>query len=618
MGDPLRLGQILTNLVNNAIKFTEHGEVRVKAEVLEQTPDRCTLKFAVRDTGLGMTREHVAKLFQPFTQADMSTTRKHGGTGLGLTISRRLVELMGGEIWTESEPGEGSTFFFTVKLGISERKDSGKIVPERLLHLNVLIVDDNPAAREIIQDALGDIVHLVDTVYSGPRAIQMVKERDRDQPYDILFMDWRMPGMDGLQAARVIKSDEQLQHQPAIVLVTAFGREEVREEAEHLHLDGFLLKPVTKSMLVDSLVTVFATVDESTGVAAGAEETLRFPGLRALLTEDNEINQQIAVELLEAVGATVDVANHGREAVEKLSQGGAYDIVFMDLQMPEMDGYQATTRIRSDSRFAKLPIIAMTAHATMEERQRCLDAGMNAHISKPIDPALLYETINQFYQSEGIRSVHSEESSKAQMEIPVIEGLDSKDGLMRVGGNQTLYLRLLRQFVEQQGSASAQIAEALAAKDRKTAERIAHTVKGVAGSLGMREVQTAAAVLEKSIREGSAASPLENGLKEFSTALNEFVTRIQSALPREKPKSNVVSGFTDPEVLKDLVHNMMTYLNTFDPAAAELLEGHREAFLHLFTAETFSTFENQINQYAFSDALLTLQNAAKDKGILQG
>ncbi|HET6267527.1 MAG TPA: response regulator, partial [Acidobacteriota bacterium] len=431
-GDPLRLGQILTNLVNNAVKFTEHGEISLKAELLEQTGDQCQLRFSVRDTGMGMTPEQAARLFQPFTQADMSTTRKHGGTGLGLTISRRLVEMMGGQIWLDSEPGKGSTFSFTVRLGVGEQKERGKIVPERLAELNVLVVDDNPAAREIIQDALKDIAHRVDAVDSGQGAVAAVKRADAKVPYDILFMDWRMPDMDGLQAARIIKSDETLHRQPALVLVTAFGREEIREEAEHLRLDGFLLKPVTKSMLVDALINIFAAPAED--LSAMTTDTLKestgLNGLRVLLAEDNEINQQIAVELLEGVGATVDVASHGGEAVEKLFRGGdplPYDVVLMDLQMPDMDGYQATTKIRSDSRFKELPIIAMTAHATMEERQRCLEMGMNDHVAKPIDPTLLYETLRRFYkpkqdetkppaQSPGPSASRSKESG----EIPTI------------------------------------------------------------------------------------------------------------------------------------------------------------------------------------------------------
>ena len=401
LGDPLRLGQILTNFVNNAVKFTEHGEIGLNIELVERTGEKVQLKFSVRDSGIGMTREQAAKLFQPFTQADMSTTRKHGGTGLGLTICRRLVELMGGRIWLESEPGTGSTFFFTVWLGVGSATGTGKIVPEKLAQLRVLVVDDNPAAREILQEPLSTVASRVDVVASGREAIAAIQQHDATEPYDIVFMDWRMPGMDGLQASRHIKSDETLQHRPHIVLVTAFGREEVREEAERLELDGFLVKPVTKSMIVDTLVNVFSDSDEQSSATSGGEQLAPLRGARILLAEDNEINQQIAVELLEGVGATVKVANNGRVAVETLSNGPQpppFDVVLMDLQMPEMDGYQATTRIRADARLSRLPIIAMTAHATMEERQHCLDAGMNDHVSKPIDPARLFAAVGRFYK----------------------------------------------------------------------------------------------------------------------------------------------------------------------------------------------------------------------------
>lgn len=623
VGDPLRLGQILTNLVNNAVKFTERGEIRMSAELLERTGEKCQLKFSVRDTGLGMTKEQAAKLFQPFTQADMSTTRKHGGTGLGLTICRRLVELMGGQIWLESEPGKGSIFSFTVWLGIGEQKGSGKIVPERLQQLNVLVVDDNGAACEIIHDALRSIVHHVDTVASGSNAVAAVKQRDSDEPYDIIFMDWRMPGMDGLQASRIIKSDESLAHQPAIVLVTAFGREEVREEAEHLHLDGFLLKPVTKSMLVDALVNVFSSPSEDIA-AAGAEaskEARRLQGLRVLLTEDNEINQQIAVELLEGVGAKVDVANDGSIAVKKLfaHERPPYDIVLMDLQMPEMDGYQATRKIRSEARFTKLPIIAMTAHATTEERERCLDAGMNDHISKPIDPSLLYETLSRFYkQAESAQTVEIQKlpaKGKESDEIPNIEGLDTKDGLTRVAGNQKLYLKLLRQFVDQQASAPQLIAEALASKDFLTAERHAHTVKGVAGNLGAREIQQVASTLEKSINSKAATTVLDDTLHKLESVLSGFVGRLKAVLPKQESPKAVVSK-VDPEELKSLLQEMMTNLNNFDPAAGELFDAKRDVFQAILPQATFETFEKQISNFAFSDAMAVLQDVAKQKGVL--
>ncbi|HEU4418735.1 MAG TPA: response regulator, partial [Planctomycetota bacterium] len=367
LGDPLRLGQILTNFVNNAVKFTERGEIRLEIAMVERTGQKVQLQLSVRDTGIGMTREQAAKLFQPFTQADMSTTRKHGGTGLGLTICRRLVELMGGRIWLDSEPGVGSTFHFTVWLGVGDAKGLGRIVPERLATLRMLVVDDNPTAREILQEPLSSIGSRVDAVASGMEAITAIKQHDAVDPYDVVFMDWRMPGMDGLQASRHIKSDETLRHPPAVVLVTAFGREEVREEAERLQLDGFLVKPVTKSMIVDTLVSLFGHGDDDAPATAEHKE-VRLRGARILLVEDNEINQQIAVELLEGAGAAVVVAGNGRKAVELLSNGvqpPPFDVVLMDLQMPEMDGFQATKRLRSDPRSSALPIIAMTAHATM-------------------------------------------------------------------------------------------------------------------------------------------------------------------------------------------------------------------------------------------------------------
>jgi len=526
VGDPLRLGQIITNLVNNAVKFTERGEIRLKAELLERTGGKCQLRFSIQDTGMGMTKEQAARLFQPFTQADMSTTRKHGGTGLGLTICRRLVELMGGQIWLESEPGTGTTVFFTAWLEIGDQKAASNIVPERLSTLNVLIADDNPTAAEIIQEALGSFVRGVNAVESGEDAVAEVRRADSGQPFDVVFLDWRMQRMDGLEAARLIRHDTSLKHPPAIVLVTAFGRDEVREEAERLHLDGFLLKPVTRSMLVDCLMNVFGEVIVE---IADRGEMIRFPGLRVLLAEDNEINQQIAVELLRERGASVDIANHGREAVDKVLGGNEYDLVLMDLQMPEMDGYQATARIRAEPRFARLPIIAMTAHATTEERQNCLKAGMNDHVVKPIDPALLFETLSRYYKPAAL-TVSTPPMQPALINgIPVVDGLNTTEALLRLGGNRPLYLKLLRQFLEME-STPAQIAEALASNDWLQAERLAHTIKGVAGSMGADGLQDAASGLEEAFHAQTEAKALQ---KEFRVALSDLMTRLRAALPEQ-------------------------------------------------------------------------------------
>jgi two-component system sensor histidine kinase/response regulator len=629
-GDPLRLGQILTNLVNNAIKFTERGEIRLKIELLEQTGEKVQLRFSVRDTGLGMTREQAAKLFQPFSQADSSTTRKYGGTGLGLTICRRLVELMGGQIWLETEAGVGSTFWFTLWLGAGQAAGTGKRVPGQFQKLRVLVVDDNAAAREILVELLESLAERVHAVSSGPEALAAIKEYDADAPYDVVFMDWRMPGMDGLQATQLIKNERSLQKQPAVIIVTAFAREEVREQAEQLHVDGFLEKPVTKSMLVDSLVNVFAASTHEGVAAATTQESSRLEGMRILLTEDNEINQQIAVELLEGAGAKVDVVNNGRESVDKLFQGPippAYDAVLMDLQMPEMDGFQATTKIRSDDRFTRLPIIAMTAHATMEERKRCLDLGMNDHVSKPIDPVLLFETLGRYYKqrpaSPSLLSSSGEgrpaEHVSGPDDLPSVEGLDTKDGLGRVVGNRNLYLKLLRQFVQQQGAVPAQIAEALARNDLPVAERLAHTVRGVGGTLGARAVQNAAAKLEKTIAAKTAAPELAPVLQEFQATLDDFVSRLRAALPQPQTTSvrAVPAAALDAERAKQVITEMISHLNNFDTAAGDCLEANQDVFRTLLPGEAFAEFEQQVSGFAFEDALSGLQHAAQEKGLLQ-
>ncbi|HVM48470.1 MAG TPA: response regulator [Candidatus Acidoferrum sp.] len=619
-GDPLRLGQILTNFVNNAVKFTERGEIRLEIEQLERTGEKVKLKFSVRDTGIGMTPEQSAKLFQPFTQADMSTTRKHGGTGLGLTICRRLVDLMGGRIWLESQPGVGSTFFFTVWLGVGTGTGSGKVIPKRLHELHVLVVDDNPAAREILQEPLSAIARRVDTAASGAEAIAALRSQDATDPYDVVFMDWRMPSMDGLLASRHIKSDETLHRQPAIVLVTAFGREEVREEAERLQLDGYLVKPVTKSMLVDTLVNVFAPAEGETTAGAERKHEAGLLGARILLVEDNEINQQIALELLQGAGAEVQVAANGREAVELLTVDGPphVDVVLMDLQMPEMDGYQATAKLRADPRFSRLPIIAMTAHATVEERQRCLAAGMNDHISKPIDPAMLFETVARYCrsgaaQAPGPGAAQRPQTAGSEAELPQIKNLDMKDGLGRVAGNQKLYLKLLRQFAEQQGLAVSQFAEAVAKGETVLAERIAHTLKGVAGNIGAKPVHAAAGALEKLIRERGPSAEVETAKRKLAATLDPLVAELRSALHPSPPAPPAQPApMADPAEVRPAATQLLKLLSEFDAGSAEFVEANRALLRTLFTADAWPPFEKLVQNYSFAEAQAQLERVLKE------
>ena len=636
IGDPLRLNQALTNVINNAVKFTEQGEIHIKAALVERVDDSVLLRFTVRDTGPGMTAEQCAKLFQPFTQADMSTTRKHGGTGLGLTISKTLVELMGGEIGLESEPGVGTTFFFTVRVGVGQATDRRTMVPEAMHRLRALVVDDNPVAREILTDSLGDLVATVDSVSSGAEALAAIRQHNADgtSPYDVVFMDWRMPGLDGLQTTRLLRSETGLASQPAVVMVTAFSGEEVKEAAGALDLDGFMVKPVSKSMVLDTLVTLFASAAEtgtmrSGGVSDVDSDLNRCAGARVLLTEDNEINQQIAIELLEGAGAHVTVANNGREAVMHLdATPTGFDVVFMDLQMPIMDGHQATMAIRNDARFAALPIIAMTAHASNDERARCLAEGMNDHISKPIAPAILFATLEKYYAPARAAAVRAARAAAvvptateranpaapvvavATEILPRIEGLAVDDGLARVAGNKKLYVKLLRQFVAQEADAGARIAACLASGDHGTAERLAHTVKGVAGSLGAGGVQAAGAVLEKAIGDGAdaaACAPHCDALAAQMALLIERLGPDYAPAPVETAAAPV--GAFDPATGRPIAERMLQRLADFDADAADDLDTHRDVFRALLGNDGFTAFEAHVQGYALGDAHAALEAA---------
>jgi CheY-like chemotaxis protein len=351
VGDPLRLGQVLINLSNNAVKFTDSGEIVVSGELLEQNEDKVTLKFSVRDTGIGLTEEQAGKLFQSFTQADTSTTRKYGGTGLGLAISKKLVNMMGGEIWVESKYGQGTTFNFTVNFGLGKEHAKKRFaISTDLRGMKVLVVDDNATSRKILKDMLESFTFEVTVAASGPEGITEIENAPEDQPFELVVMDWKMPEMDGIEASRRIKSHPELSKIPAIILVTAYGREEVMQQAEQVGLDGFLLKPVSPSVLFDACMQAFGeALPEKSRVSSReqkeAEVLKHIQGAHVLLVEDNEINQQVAREILEGAGLNVSLANNGQEAIDAI-QKNEYDAVLMDVQMPVMDGYTATRKIR--------------------------------------------------------------------------------------------------------------------------------------------------------------------------------------------------------------------------------------------------------------------------------
>ena len=624
VGDPLRLGQILINLANNSVKFTEHGEVVVAAAVDERFSERVKLRFSVRDSGIGMTPEQASGLFQAFSQADTSTTRKYGGTGLGLSICKRLVEMMGGEIGVESNYGKGSTFSFTAWFGVGSVEPKRKRFIPDLAGIRALVVDDNAMACEILSDALKAFALRVDSAASGEAALRELATSDSIDPYQLILMDWHMPGMNGLEASRLILRGGRLKHVPKIVMVTAFGREEIRAQAEELGLHAYLLKPVSSSLLYDTLMDVFGLKAEEDSRSQPTKEdaiSADASGIRVLLVEDNEINQQVAAELLESAGASVRIANHGGEAVRILTESDqppAFDIVLMDLQMPQMDGYTATRLLRAEPRFQGLPIIAMTAHALVEERERCLEAGMNDHVSKPIDPDAFFATLRRWARP---RPAHTTEAAAEptnaanEMILPEIEGVDTVDGLKRLAGNKRLYRDLLAQFAAKQSDASAEISAALERKDRILAERIAHTVKAVAGNLGIKQIHTSAERLEKAIREGDDGIP--GLLEEFGALLSHQVQMIQQTLRDGRTVQQEVAssaGF-NAAALAAAVERLRALLETSDGDASEAFLDFKDALAATVDQLRVDALGAAISEFDFEGALLKLDEISKEYGV---
>ena len=622
VGDPLRLGQILINLINNAIKFTDQGQITVDARVLERTASKVKLQFAVRDTGIGLSTTQRQRLFQAFTQADGSTTRKHGGTGLGLAICKRLAELMGGSIWVESTPGAGSTFSVALWFGLGDEQQTRRpVLPKELGGLRALVVDDNAAARDILSEALESATLRVEAVASGREAVAEVKAADaNDDPYRIVFMDWKMAGMDGIAATRLLKGDPTLKVPPRVVMVTAFGREEVRAHAESAGVDGFLVKPISRSLLLDTLVGLFPPVEgeaRNEYQAQHEKQQARLDGAYVLLAEDNEINQQIVVELLESAGARVAVAANGREAVTQLHAGldsAPFAVVLMDLQMPEMDGYEATRLIRADARFQELPIIAMTAHAMVEERQHCLDAGMNDHIAKPIDPDALFHTLSRWLEPNpevaAVRPPTIAAPRSDQPALPAIPGLDVASGLRRVAGNRKLYRDLLNQYVAGQASAPARIQAALAAGDWATAERLAHTLKGVSGNIGATTIQPLAADLEQALRQQAGMATIAPLLTQTGDMLTAWTAELRAALAGDQPADLPAAPALDRAGLQPILARLEQLLADDDAEAADVLAAHRAALAGTLPVEAFMALEKAIGDYDFEGALTQLRAAA--------
>ncbi len=510
IGDPLRLGQILINLTNNAIKFTKTGEVVIKVRGIKKAGDSVQAEFSITDTGIGISPEQSQKLFHSFEQIDASTTRTYGGTGLGLIISKRLVEMMGGEIHLDSQLGLGSTFSFTLDLGYSpEERRKYRLPSVNLKGMKILVVDDNQTAQAIVKKSLESFSFSVTTIGSGAAALNLLTQAPTHAPFEMILLDSTMPAMDGIETARQIKQDSRLAKIPIIMMSTS-EREDIIEQEKHIGLDGVLVKPFNNSILFNTILAAigYKNLDMPSLIMQpkGQKEKLKkIYGARVLVVEDNEINQYVAAELLKSAGLIVEIANNGQQGVQ-MAEAGVYNAILMDIQMPIMDGITATQKIRQlQGKARSTPIIAMTAHAMIGDREKSLAAGMNDHVTKPINQEMLFETLLKWIDL-GDQHLPSDIKQKPRQPdnfrpLPTLAGIDIKIGLARLGGNRELYRNLLLKFKRDFSATQDELDRLLQGhKDIPKALQLIHTIKGVAGNIAAKGLQQATIGLEQALR----------------------------------------------------------------------------------------------------------------------
>ncbi|HSI43639.1 MAG TPA: response regulator [Methylotenera sp.] len=617
-GDSLRLGQILINYANNAVKFTEQGEIVISARVLEETKQEVLLEFAVRDTGIGLTEEQCGKLFQSFQQADTSTSRKYGGTGLGLAIARQLAVLMGGDVGVESEFGKGSRFWFTARLGKSHNKSKPLIPKPDLRGRRILIVDDNEIARQVLQEMLESMTFKVAQAPGGERALEMITEADNaGDPFEVVFLDWRMPFMDGIETAHKIRN-LRIRRQPHMAMVTAYGREEVIREAEKAGLQDILIKPVNASMLFDTAIRILGDDEvesraSTRDVSTTLEDLAVIKGASILLVEDNELNQEVANGLLLDGGFKVDIAEDGEQAIRMINDK-AYDAVLMDMQMPVMDGIAATIELRKQPKFANLPIIAMTANVMEQDRKRCDEAGMSDFVAKPIDPDDLFSVLMRWIKPTGNVTPTKKPSRKPKtstIAIPIIDGLNTELGLKRVLGKEPLYLELLKKYVVGQSNTADAILQALKINDKDLAERTAHTAKAVSGNIGATGLQELATELESMIHNDAPFDAIEPKLQVFASMQQALIEAIQHALPAAVEKPTLI----DETALTPVLRKLAVSLADNDSEANEILELNFDLLRASTDQQRFTALEGAISRFDYETALSQLIQIASDRKI---
>ena len=515
-GDSLRISQILTNLLSNAIKFTDKGEINVRVKDLGNN----RVRFEVEDTGIGLTPEQKAKLFQSFTQADGSITRKYGGTGLGLAISKRLVELMNGKIWVESEYGKGSDFIFEIEL----EKRGGLEIPNTIYKgKKALVIDDVDSWQVILKSLLERFGFYVETASSGEEGIELLKNKQ----FDIVFVDWNMKGLNGIETIKALKDKYKIDTH--FVLISAYDEENIKNEAESIGVKYFIAKPINPSLLNDTLSDVFLGTDKvkehfkkqvDKKEMTLKKDVMSLKGSKILLVEDNKTNQDVIIGLLEYSGIIIDVANDGVEAVEKFKRNRDYELILMDIQMPNMDGYEATKIIRELDE--EIPIIALTANAMKEDIEKTKKAGMNRHLNKPIEVDKLYQTLLDFI-SKKVEVDANVEIKEEHEELPEFETLDVDYALKLVNGNTKIFLNTLKGMLEYKDVKLEELND-------DDLQRTAHTIKGLAATIGAKALSEVAKEIEKTLDK----SLFNKFYEELNTVISEIEEKIDLEVKKEE------------------------------------------------------------------------------------
>lgn len=607
VGDPLRLSQILNNLVSNAIKFTEHGEIVLSIRPAQREGKKVQLLIEMHDTGIGMSPEAVNNLFKAFTQADTSTTREYGGTGLGLSISKRLVKMMGGEITASSTPNQGTSFRVQLPFGISDKaQPSQRAIPQGSIR-RAMLIDDHQSALEIMAGLLREAAIEVDT-YSDPlQGLEQLRQHVAD--YDLVLVDWHMPQRDGIDLAIAIQQIPNAEHLH-VGGVTASGAQELQKAAKqrHLEIKHVLNKPVTRRELAHFLTELSS--DPATPAAPTRANNLAegITGAHILLVEDNLFNQELASELLTQHGLKVTLAENGQEAIDKLSGAHNFDGVLMDGQMPVMDGYDATRAIRSKLNLTKLPIIALTANVMKEDIDRAFNSGMNDYVAKPVDVEKLFATLRQWIKPRKTQQPAAHPTAPAASPtantdgLPSMRHIDTQAGLKLFAGNRDLFEKTLRNFAPRHRSIMREFEGAISAKDFTLAIRFAHNLKGASGSIGSNSLRKLAAEIEQQLRQQHHCEPAL--CIQLKSLFNEVCEELESRYPSEPPAAE--NSGTQPLSASD-------YASQLEQVKAALAACDMDAEQQLIALQQATS--NVTQQARLNAALKALQQLDFDQAL---